>query len=61
METGVARSCLPWHIFTPFYILLSVRISKPKYGSKEFIESLGKQGLRTVWSHGGQPKRRKRF
>jgi len=31
------------------------------YGSKEFIESLGKQGLRTVWSHGGQPKMRKRF
>ena len=31
------------------------------YGSKEFIESLGQQGLRSVWSHGGKPKRQKRF
>ncbi|MFA5778737.1 MAG: transposase [Elusimicrobiota bacterium] len=27
------------------------------YGTKEFIESMGKRGLKTVWSHGGQPKK----
>ena len=30
------------------------------YGSKEFMDGLKNQGLKPVWSHAGQPKRRKR-
>lgn len=31
------------------------------YGSKEFIESLQKQGLKSLWSHAGRPLKPKRY
>ncbi|MCD6311274.1 MAG: transposase [Elusimicrobia bacterium] len=29
------------------------------YGSKEFMEEMGKKGLKAIWSHGGRPKGKK--
>ncbi|MFA5779628.1 MAG: transposase [Elusimicrobiota bacterium] len=31
------------------------------YGSKKFIESMSKRGLKSVWSHGGKPKKSRFF